>query len=218
MEGKEVRSSGGIQQNFSKLPFGTIIVTGALSSLLTLGGMGLNNRVRPAPIYIEPPQPTQPAAPTSTPGPIKIFVNGEVGAPQVYELPADAIVQDAINIAGGFTDEAFAEVVNLAQPLTDGMQIYVPAKSEGASVPLLSTPEANSGGVTSGSGELVDLNAATKAQLESLPGVGPSTAQKILDFREDNGPFSTIEDVMNVSGIGPAKFEDMAPFITIGSQ
>lgn len=198
-----------------KLPIGTAFVFFAIGSVGTLMFDTWANWNAPAPIYFQPAPPTATPMPTSTPEPVTIFINGEVEEPGIYTLPYDAMVQDALRMAGGFTAEAFEDVVNLAQPLVDGMQVYVPALNDDAAVavPLISTPPvANQDGALGG---LIDLNVATKAELETLPGVGPSTAQKILDYREDNGPFSSIEEVMDVAGIGPAKFEQMAEFITI---
>lgn len=221
MEKEEQHANRNINRLFRDWPIGIIIVTGALSSLLTLGGMSLGNQLRPAPIYIEPPQATAIPGPTPTPQPITVFVNGQVAVPEIYTLSFGSMVDDAITAAGGFTVEAHTDIVNLAQPLTDGMQVYVPSRSEVGDqpVPLVSNGlagESSPGADTPSAGERINLNAAGKSQLESLPGVGPSTAQKILDYREDNGSFGTIEEVMNVSGIGPSKFEQMAPYVTVG--
>lgn len=200
-----------------KLPIGTAFVFLAIGSV---GSMAINTWINwndPAPIYFEPAPPTPTPMPTSTPEPVTIFINGQVEQPGIYTLPYDSMVQDALNAAGGFTAEAFEDVVNLAQPLTDGMQVYIPAKDDSAvvAIPLISTPPMTSKDELSSG--LINLNSASKAELETLPGVGPSTAQKILDHREDNGPFTTIEAVMDVAGIGPAKFEQMAEFITTDS-
>ena len=220
MDREEQSNRRNLDRLFGNWPIGIIIVTGALSSLLTLGGMSLGNQLRPAPIYIDPPQATAVPGPTPTPEPISVFVNGQVAVPEIYVLPFNSKVDDAITAAGGFTVQAHTDIVNLAQPLTDGMQVYVPSRSEIGDQPVPLVSNGLAGGSSSGSdtpsaGELVNLNAAGKSQLETLPGVGPSTAQKILDYREDNGSFGTIEEVMNVSGIGPSKFEQMAPYVTV---
>ncbi len=198
------------------LPLGALFVSGACMFLL---GVGLNSWFtwqQPAPIYFHPAEPTATPLPTATPMPVNVFVNGEVAEPGIYQLPHDAMVQDALAVAGGFTADAFIDIVNLAQPLSDGMHVHVPPLTEStAAIPLISTPPPTSKTDGETAGDLIDLNRASKSDLETLPGVGPSTAQKILDYREDNGPFAIIEDVMNVSGIGPAKFEKMANFITI---
>lgn len=187
--------------------------------IVGVGGMAVSNRTRPAPIVIQPPAPPAAAGPTATPAPLTVFVNGQVVRPAVYELPAGAIVADAIEQAGGFAADAYQEIVNLAQPLADGMQINVPSRSAVVATPAVIVAPATSGGAVGGGGMAaggrVNLNTATLAELEELPGVGPSTAQKIIDYREDNGPFGAIEEVMNVSGIGEAKFAEMEPFITV---
>ncbi|MFT5197111.1 MAG: competence protein ComEA [Cellvibrionaceae bacterium] len=210
----------GIIEYLKSLPLGAFSIMFALGGLTIFGLTALQQGIQqPAPIYIQPAASTATPLPTSTPTPVKVFINGEVNRPGVYELPHDSILQDALVLSGGFTDDAYEDIINLAQPLTDGMQVYVPAVSDNAlTVPLVSTPPVvgkTESSQTESQGGIINLNTATKEQLETLPGVGPSTAQKILDYREDNGVFSSIEDVMNVSGIGPAKFENVASYITV---
>jgi competence protein ComEA len=190
--------------------------------VLTAGGLTLSKQTRPSPITIQPPEPTPQPEPTATSGPIQVYVNGQVAAPNVYELSPASLIGDAIEAAGGWTDEANTAVVNLAQPLVDGMQIYVPSLAEvsEAAVPVVSDPAplTRSGEVidmTAGGG-LVNINTAGLEELDSLPGIGPSTAQKILDYRDENGRFNTIEELMNVSGIGEAKFDGVKDLITVG--
>lgn len=180
----------------------------------------LSARVRPAPIIIEPPPPTPLPSPTPTPRPIRVYVSGEVTASAVYELPADSIVADAVEAAGDFTEEAAADLVNLAQPLADGMHIHIPDAGELAATgerPIVSAPEGGAAASLDADrdGEVVNINTASLEELDTLPGVGPATAQKILDYREDNGPFEEIEQIMEVSGIGEAKFEQMEELITV---
>lgn len=195
--------------------------------ILGAGGLTLTRRVQPAQIVIQPPAPTALPDPTATPGPLHVFVNGAVAAPAVYELAPGSIVQQAIEQAGGFIAEADTAVVNLAFPLQDGMQIYVPTTAETAEQgqttftnPVVRTEgiELETGGAETAAapGDIVDINSATVADLDTLPGIGPSTAEKIVEYREANGPFAAIEDIMNVSGIGPAKFEQIQAFISVG--
>lgn len=186
---------------------------------LTAGGMTMLNQTKPAPIVIVPPEATALPSPTQTPGPIRVYVNGQVAAPAVYELPPGSLVEDAITAAGGWLDDANTAVVNLALPLTDGAQIYVPTLEEAASPPNVVVnnlaPPSNSGTVGSADpGSLININEATVEQLDTLPGIGPSTAQKIIDYRNENGRFNTIEEIMNVSGIGDAKFNQIKELIT----
>lgn len=220
---KESGQPLGLLETIKNLPLGAFAMMFALGGLSILGLKTFQQGIqKPAPIHFQPAEPTATPLPTVTPAPVNVFINGQVNQPGVYELPYDSILQDALMLAGGFSADAFKDIVNLAQPLTDGMQIYVPSIPETkVAIPLISTPpisaKVNSAPSTDGvnEGELINLNFASKEQLESLPGVGPSTAQKILDYREDNGAFGSIEDVMNVSGIGPAKFESMQDFLTV---
>ncbi len=187
-------------------------------------GITLFNQNQPAPIRIVPPGPTALPSPTPTPAPIRVYVNGQVAAPAVYTLPADSIVEEAILAAGGFTSEANTVVVNLAQPLRNGDQIYVPSQDENvpAFITIVSTPlpleDRSNIGETIGSNELVNINTAGIDQLDGLPGIGPATANKILDYRQEHGLFKTKEEIMEVSGIGDAKFAQIKDLITVGEE
>ena len=197
-----------------------------LGAIVLAGGLTLRNRTQPAPIVIHPPEPTATPEPTTTPGPIRVYVNGQVLSAAVYELPPDSIVEDAIEVAGGFTVEANTAVVNLAQSLSDGAQVYVPGQDEDVSVvavvnTAVSAKNEASGGMESSdinSGGLININTATIEMLDSLPGIGPSTAQKIVDHRETNGLFTMIEEIMDVSGIGEAKFGQIEALITVEGE
>jgi competence protein ComEA len=173
---------------------------------------------KPAPIQIVPPAPSPTAAPTMTPAPILVYISGEVVVPDVYELAPNDRIKQLIEAAGGFTTEADPAAVNLAQPLTDGAHVHVPAKGKMSTAPaVLSAPvlQRNPDEVELGvGGNLVNINSANQAELEMLPGIGPKTAQKILDYRAVNGPFADIEAIMEVSGIGQAKFDQIKQLIT----
>ncbi len=172
----------------------------------------LADRTRPAAIYITPPAPTVTPLPTATPGPIRVYITGEVLHPAVYELPAGAILQDVVLAAGGFSENANRDAINLAIPLNDGLHVHVPDLSQETALPL------GSGGVvpsTSSTSQLININTATIEELDRLPGIGPSIAQRIIEYREQNGPFFSVEELLNVSGIGPAKLEQMKDLITI---
>jgi len=191
-----------------------------LGVMLGVGGLTLFNRQRPAPIEIVAPPPPATTVPTATPGPIRVFVSGEVVSPAVYELPPDAILEEAVAAAGGFTPQAETAVVNLALPLQDGMHIFVPAVGEATPVPVpvvTLAEEAPEKGAA-GAGSRVDINLATQEELDSLPGIGPSTAEKIIAYREANGRFTTIDEIMNVSGIGPAKFDQIKDLIVVEGE
>ncbi len=150
---------------------------------------------------------------------IVVHVAGEVKNPGVYTLSNSARMIDAVLAAGGATARADLEVINLATPLMDSSQIYVPAKGA-ADRPVFARPQPGMNGVKStqnspGSGGVVNINRASVTELDALPGVGPSTAQAIVDYRTTNGPFGSPEDLLNVKGIGPAKFEAMRKLVGV---
>ncbi len=189
--------------------------------LVAIGLITVRNREAPAAITIVPPEATATALPTETPSPMQVFVSGEVLVPDVYALLPGSRIKQLVEAAGGFTDNANTAVVNLAQPLADGVHVHIPAKGELATTPqsVLSDPAPlrSSAEIDLGvGGALVNINTAGLVELDVLPGIGPATAQKILDYRAANGPFANIEAIMEVSGIGEAKFEQIRPLITVG--
>jgi len=142
-----------------------------------------------------------------TPLPLRVHVTGAVVAPGVYDLPPGSIVEDAIAAAGGFGAAANASALNLARVLHDGDQVSVPA--------LPATAAPGEVDTSSGASQLLNLNTATLAELEALPGIGPALAQRILDYRAANGPFATLDDLLDVSGIGPAKLDAIRDLVTV---
>ncbi len=151
--------------------------------------------------------------PVPTEKPIVVQISGAVPRPGVYALAQGSRVQDAISAAGGFLAEAEKTGINLARALEDGEQVDIPYM-EGASPVILEGPAATEAPLVST--ELININFASQAELESLPGIGPTTAKKIIDYREQNGPFLTAEDIINVSGIGPGTYERIKDLITVG--
>jgi competence protein ComEA len=179
---------------------------------LAVGGViGHFTQLQPnTPIVISTPLPDPTSLPEPTPAPIRVHVSGAVRQPDVYELPAGCIVKDAVEAAGGPTDTADLDGVNLAVELRDQQQVYVPRQGE--AVPM--APSLEGGGAVSGP---VNINTATAAELETLPGIGPKTADAIVEYREANGPFGTIENIVDVPGIGEGTFEKIKGEITVGS-
>lgn len=152
--------------------------------------------------------------PAPTEKPIIVHISGAVPRPGVYALPKGARVQDAVSAAGGFLAEADKESINLAQPLEDGQRLDIPFL-EGFS-PVLPTPVVERS-VSPQDTDLVNINTATSFELETLPGIGPTIAQKIIEYREQNGPFLSTEDIINVPGVGPGTYERIKDLITVGS-
>jgi competence protein ComEA len=139
----------------------------------------------------------QTAEPTGADSPTAfVHVVGQVTRPGLYELPAGSRVVDAIAAAGGFTASADQTQLNLAQVIEDGQQIVVLAQG--------AVPAPSAG--LAGAGATVDINTADATALETLDGIGPSLAQRILDYRTAHGGFRTVNDLQNVPGIGPKKF------------
>ena len=178
-------------------PFALLVLAAVVLAALVLVGM---RRPTPVEIIIQPPPPTATPAPSPTFSPITVYVTGAVAQPGVLlSLPAGSRVRDALQAAGGVLPEADLQRVNLAAALRDGDQVHVPAQDD--------TP---AGVPTQPGGELVFINQADAATLETLPDVGPALAQAIISYREANGPFATLEDLDAVPGIGPAALERLA--------
>jgi competence protein ComEA len=151
---------------------------------------------------------------TLAPARIAVHVVGAVQQPGVYHFNAGARGDDALRAAGGHTNDADLRRVNLAATLFDGQQFVIPRKGE----ELATTVPPSGGGFDSGASNtplLVDLNRATVVELDQLPGVGPSTARAIVDHRTRNGPFASVDDLLAVRGIGPAKLAELKPFVRV---
>jgi competence protein ComEA len=142
------------------------------------------------------------AAPAAAAGPLLVHVVGAVLHPGVYELAAGARARDAVKAAGGATRRAVLEGLNLAAPVADGEQVVVPVKGQ-----------ASQAAATPSKPAIVRLNQADVAALDTLPGVGPATAQRIIAWRDEHGPFGSVEDLLDVPGIGESKLAAMRDLI-----
>jgi len=198
---------GAAPKTSSALP---LVLSFALACTLIAGCAG-SVPSRSEPIAISTPVSTPTPSASPTPAPLRVHVSGAVRQPdQVYSLPPGSIVQDAIEAAGGPTGEADLERINLALELADQQHVHVPEKGEE------NAPPAVSGGEAGGSeSEVVNINTASQAELETLPGIGPVMAGKIIAYREANGPFARIEDIEDVPGIGPATFDGLRDLIRV---
>lgn len=162
------------------------------------------------PLLSAPPSRAAPS-PSSPAGVLVVDVVGRVHRPGVYRLPAGSRVTDAVTAAGGVLAGVDPATVNLARKLSDGEQLVI-----GRSTTAAPTGSAPAGSGSAGPDAPVDLNSATVAQLDALPGVGPVLAQRIVDWRTQHGRFDSVAQLRSVSGIGDAKFADLSPLVTVG--
>ena len=156
---------------------------------------------------------------------IIVHVSGEVKEPGIVKLKEGERIADAIEKAGGTTDDADLSKLNLAYVLEDGVKVRIPKKNEGENVGEYVSEESGEEVIQEGSIEaeestqttskVVNINKANQEELMTLPGIGESTAQKIIDYRKENGKFQTIEDIKNVSGIGDSKFNQIKSLIKV---
>ena len=186
---------------------GLVVVMAAL-----LGGAGLwYVRSLPKPVTVAAVSPgaaDAAATPTPTVVPLIVDVAGAVRRPGVYEFVEGDRVIDAIERAGGALPKADLSLLNLAAPITDGTQILVPKAGPAA----VGTSVAPPGGAAAG---LININTATATELEALSGIGEVLAATIVEYRTTNGPFTAVDDLLDVSGIGPATLEEIRDQITV---
>jgi len=178
---------------------------GVLLVALLLAGRLAFHREQPAAAQVAP------AAMRAEPAPVRkllVHVVGAVHDPGLYRLDDGSRVDDAIRAAGGPKPKAALDLVNLAAPVADGQQVIVPVRGRGAEAGGVAAPGTAPAGP-------VHLNTATLEQLDTLPGVGPVTAQKILDYRNEHGAFSSVAELDAVSGIGPARLAELKKLVDL---
>lgn len=205
--------------SFFEMPRREMLALAALV-LLAVGGAGFAYvRARPLPplpaaiVAAPSPSPSEPSI-------VIVHVVGAVRRPGVYELASGARVADAVALAGGLGPRADAAAINLARPVTDGEQIWVPARGQAPPAASGNGDGAGgrSGGAPSGggsSGGKLNINLASEKEFEALPGIGPVLAERIVQYRTDNGPFAAVKDLMKVPGIGQKKYASLEPHITV---
>ena len=155
---------------------------------------------------------------------VTVYITGAVNTPGVYILPEGSRIADVIDKAGGLTDDADAGAVNLVYVIEDGMHIILPRKNEEEKEYITTesgldvnndTKKSDNGGNKQMSSAKININTATKEQLETLTGIGPSTADKIIEYRKENGNFKNAEDIKNVNGIGESKYSKIKDKICV---
>lgn len=186
--------------------------------IVVLGGSGLwyvRSLPKPVQIRAEPAAPSVPppgpGSPSASPSLLLVDVAGWVRHPGVYEFAEGARIVDAIEAAGGARPGAALELLNLAAPLADGTQVLVVKAGAAPAV----VPAPGGGSAPGAVGGLVNLNTAGVAELETLPGIGEVIAQRIVDHRTANGPFSSVEELLEVSGIGEAILGSIRELVTV---
>ena len=225
-------------------PVRVVLAVVGLVAAVAFGVVFLRTPTRPAELVLPkagdvPPATTAAAAattgssaaggPTTTAtgggvGVVTVHAAGQVAAPGVYSVPGGARVADLITAAGGLLSDADVDRLNLAAKVVDGTRVYIPRKGE---TPPPESPAGDGAGATVAAGSAaagstpgtpagpVDLNTATVALLDTLPGVGPATANAIITYRTRNGRFKSVTELLEVPGIGPAKLEAIRPLVMV---
>ncbi|RME06415.1 MAG: hypothetical protein D6803_06555 [Anaerolineae bacterium] len=150
--------------------------------------------------------------PPPTPAPLKVHIAGAVQHPGVVALPPGSRVEDAIQAAGGLTEPADVTALNLAAQVQDGEKIIVPMRAATTSPPVDAQPVSATVEPTTAK---ININTASQQQLEALPGIGPTIAARIIAYRNEHGPFQTIEQIMDVQGIGTVTFDKIKAYIAV---
>ena len=200
-----------MEESFGATLPGRRIVFGlaVLAAVALVGGYGVAMRARPHATGISLSSP--PSGPQRSAEKIFVHIGGAVRKPGLYRLAKGSRVNDAIRAAGGVLEDANLDALNLAAKVKDGDKILVPSKNGQGETQAA----AGDSGAAAARGGLVNLNTATVADLDTLPGIGPALAQRIISYREQHGGFRKLEDLLDVPGIGPAKFEELRDLVTV---
>jgi competence protein ComEA len=209
----------GIRERLESLSRGELVGLVVVVAITMAGAALWYVRSLPKPVTMTAGTPALGAAAGASPGetaspsaaPIIVDVTGWVREPGVYQFASGDRVIDAVELAGGARPGADLSLLNLAAPLTDGTQVVV--GKQGAEGPAAIAPGAAGSGTSAGG--LINVNTASATELEALSGIGEVLAAAIVDYRTDNGPFASVDDLENVSGIGPATLEEIRDQVTI---
>jgi competence protein ComEA len=193
-----------------------VLVSALLAILVLAGGRLARTGTASAPEIVAPLEPVSSPSTASARAALVVHVVGAVRRPGLYRLREGARVADAVARAGGSTPSAELAALNLAAPLADGIQVLVPQRAvvQPGVAPAVSPDAATPDGAIAGLGSKVSLATATVEELDELPGVGPVTAQKILDYRAEHGPFRSVEELDAVPGVGPTRVEQLRDLVT----
>ena len=194
-----------------------VLVSALLAILVLAGGRLARTGTASAPEIVAPLEPVSlPSASSPARAAVVVHVVGAVRRPGLYRLREGARVADAVARAGGSTRRAELAALNLAAPLVDGVQVLVPVRVPvaGGASPGSETDAVVPDAAVAGLGAKVSLGTATAEELDELPGVGPVTAQKILDYRAEHGPFRSVDELDAVPGIGPTRVEQLRDLVT----
>jgi competence protein ComEA len=185
-----------------------VIAVAGLAAVALVGGYGVSMRSRPKPLGVDlgAPRPSASAGASSADG-FYVHVAGAVNRPGLYRMPPGSRVDDALRLAGGPTPDADLNALNLATKVKDGDKVLVPKRGAAGG--------GGEGGSAPAQSQTVNLNTATTDQLDALPGIGPSLAQRIVAYREQHGGFRTVDELQKVPGIGPAKFSQLKDLVTV---
>ncbi|MEX2538265.1 MAG: ComEA family DNA-binding protein [Actinomycetota bacterium] len=181
-----------------------IVGLAVLAAVGLAGGYGVAMRAKPKPttVSLASPSPGE-----ETKRVVYVHVAGAVGRPGLYEVPEGARVDDAVRKAGGPTDTADLDALNLAAKVKDGDKVLVPGTQADSS--------GGTGADGPGGSTLINLNTASAADLDTLPGIGPALAERIISYREEHGGFRTVDELLDVPGIGPTKLDEIRDLATV---
>ena len=190
------------------------VATAVVAIVAVVAWRATSGASEPPELHIPRARPAQPQPLTTdiTTGPSYAHAAGAVARPGVYRLPPGARVADLLDAAGGPESDADVDQLNLAAPVADGERVYVPKRGETPPAPAAQGAGATAAAAPAGP---VNLNTATFDQLDALPGVGPATAQAIIDYRTRHGRFRSVDELLEVRGIGEAKLADLRPKVRV---
>ena len=185
-----------------------------LGIMIGIGAVGVGEL-----LFVQPRGEAIKILPTNTPAPVVVYINGEIRKPGVYSLTEGSRLIDLVRVAGGFKDSADPTSIDLASFLKDGENFYIPHADEALSPSSFPELVISQDGLADENSQVMEvtlnLNQATKSELENLPGIGPTLAQRILDYREEYGDFYDVKELASVPGISESLMNELAAYVTV---